>query len=211
MKDRLRVSDYRFIAVCLALLGGSTWFSVRNFYRAFPEASIDFRVSRGGAQTLAARFLAGAELRRRRLPAGLQLRFRRRGEDLPGARSGPGAGQPHHGDAGAAVALVLPLVPAAAKRGVPRRYHAGGRVRGLRAPDRGRRAPAGHRRRAGPRPGRGLSARRAPPRPGVDGVRGGSEVARPARVDRVFTWKERGLIPVGTAGATCATPPTAWK
>ena len=57
MQDRLRASDYRFIAICLALLGASTWFSVRNFYRAFPEASIDFRVNRSDAQTLAARFL----------------------------------------------------------------------------------------------------------------------------------------------------------
>jgi membrane protease YdiL (CAAX protease family) len=57
MKDRLRASDYRFIGVCLALLAATTWFSVRNFYRAFPEASIDFRVSRDDAQALAARFL----------------------------------------------------------------------------------------------------------------------------------------------------------
>ena len=58
MKERLRATDYRFIAVCLALLAGSTWFSVRNFYRAFPEASIDFRVSREDAGLLAGRFLA---------------------------------------------------------------------------------------------------------------------------------------------------------
>ncbi|MGA3097013.1 MAG: type II CAAX endopeptidase family protein [Bryobacteraceae bacterium] len=57
MKDRLHASDYRFLAVCLALLGGSIWFSARNFYRAFPEASIDFRVNRAEAQTLAAHFL----------------------------------------------------------------------------------------------------------------------------------------------------------
>ena len=37
MKDRLRASDYRFIAVCLALLGGSIWFSARNFYAPFPR------------------------------------------------------------------------------------------------------------------------------------------------------------------------------
>ena len=39
MRERLRARDYRFIAVCLALLAGTTWFSVKNFYRAFPEAS----------------------------------------------------------------------------------------------------------------------------------------------------------------------------
>jgi len=58
MKERLAGSDYRFIAVCLLLLGGTTWYSAGNFYRAFPEASIDFRVSREDAQQIAARFLA---------------------------------------------------------------------------------------------------------------------------------------------------------
>lgn len=49
MKDRLRPRDCRFLAVCLALLIGSVWYSAGNFYRAFPEASIDFRVSREDA------------------------------------------------------------------------------------------------------------------------------------------------------------------
>jgi membrane protease YdiL (CAAX protease family) len=57
MTDRLRGSDYRFIAVCLALLAASTWFSVRYFYLAFPEASIDFRVGRTEAQAIAQSFL----------------------------------------------------------------------------------------------------------------------------------------------------------
>jgi membrane protease YdiL (CAAX protease family) len=57
MKERLQAPDYRFIAVCLALLAGSIWFSAGNFYRAFPEASIDFRVNRGDAQALAQNFL----------------------------------------------------------------------------------------------------------------------------------------------------------
>jgi membrane protease YdiL (CAAX protease family) len=59
MKERLRTSDYRFIAICLVLFAGAAWYSVRNFYRAFPEASIDFRVNRDDAQVLAGRFLAG--------------------------------------------------------------------------------------------------------------------------------------------------------
>ena len=58
MKERLRASDYRFILICAALLAATTWFSVRNFYRAFPEASIDFKVSREDARNIAARFLA---------------------------------------------------------------------------------------------------------------------------------------------------------
>jgi membrane protease YdiL (CAAX protease family) len=58
MKERFRTSDYRFIFICLALLAATTWFSVRNFYRAFPEASIDFKVSREDARTLAEKFLS---------------------------------------------------------------------------------------------------------------------------------------------------------
>src|SRR5438552_4125448 len=58
MKDRFRPSDYRFIAICLVLLAATTWFSVRNFYRAFPEASIDFRVGREDAGRLASVFLS---------------------------------------------------------------------------------------------------------------------------------------------------------
>src|ERR1039457_3225720 len=58
MKERLGVADYRFIAICVALLAGTTWYSARNFYRAFHEASIDFRVNREDGRQLAERFLA---------------------------------------------------------------------------------------------------------------------------------------------------------
>ena len=58
MKERLRASDYRFILICAALLAATTWFSVRNFYRAFPEASIDFKVSRDDARNIAGKFLS---------------------------------------------------------------------------------------------------------------------------------------------------------
>jgi membrane protease YdiL (CAAX protease family) len=59
VNERLRASDYRFILICAALLAATTWFSVRNFYRAFPEASIEFKVSRDGARNVAGKFLAG--------------------------------------------------------------------------------------------------------------------------------------------------------
>ena len=59
MKERLETADYRFIAICLALLGASIWFTAGNFYRAFPEASIDFRVSRAEAEQRAQQFLTG--------------------------------------------------------------------------------------------------------------------------------------------------------
>src|ERR1035441_2482622 len=58
-KERLGASDYRFIVICLALLVATAWYSVRNFHRAFPEASIDFRATREDAQALAEKFLAG--------------------------------------------------------------------------------------------------------------------------------------------------------
>jgi membrane protease YdiL (CAAX protease family) len=58
MTERLRASDYRFILICAALLAATTWFSVRNFYRAFPEASIDFKVSRDDARNIAGKFLS---------------------------------------------------------------------------------------------------------------------------------------------------------
>jgi membrane protease YdiL (CAAX protease family) len=58
MKERLHASDYRFILACLVLFCAATWYSTHNFYRAFPEASIDFRVNRDGGRSLAERFLA---------------------------------------------------------------------------------------------------------------------------------------------------------
>ncbi len=58
MPERLRASDFRFIAICLAMLAGALWFSIRNFHYAFPEASIDFRVTRDGALSQAEKFLS---------------------------------------------------------------------------------------------------------------------------------------------------------
>ncbi|MBS1859025.1 MAG: CPBP family intramembrane metalloprotease [Acidobacteria bacterium] len=58
MKTRLNGADYRFIAICLTLLGATVWYSAGNFHRAFPEASIEFRVNREQALVLAEGFLA---------------------------------------------------------------------------------------------------------------------------------------------------------
>ncbi|MBI3693571.1 MAG: CPBP family intramembrane metalloprotease, partial [Acidobacteria bacterium] len=58
MRERLTRSDLRFLIACLLLLGGSVWFSAKFFYRAFPEASIDFAVTRDQARGLAERFVA---------------------------------------------------------------------------------------------------------------------------------------------------------
>ena len=56
-RERLQANDVRFLAICLGLLALTTWFSVRYFYRAFPEASIDFRVNRDQSADIAGRFL----------------------------------------------------------------------------------------------------------------------------------------------------------
>jgi membrane protease YdiL (CAAX protease family) len=56
--EKLGSKDYRFIAICLLLLAGTAWYTSGNFYRAFPEASIDFRVNRDDAREIAGRFLA---------------------------------------------------------------------------------------------------------------------------------------------------------
>jgi membrane protease YdiL (CAAX protease family) len=55
--EKLRAPDYRFIVVCLLLLAGTAWYTAGNFYRAFPEASIDFRVNRDEAREIARQFL----------------------------------------------------------------------------------------------------------------------------------------------------------
>ena len=61
LRERLGRADLRFLAICLAVLALTAWFSVRYFYRAFPEASIDFRVNREQSQELARRFLQSRE------------------------------------------------------------------------------------------------------------------------------------------------------
>jgi membrane protease YdiL (CAAX protease family) len=55
--EKLGAKDYRFIVICLLLLAGTAWYTSGNFYRAFPEASIDFRVNRDDAREIAGRFL----------------------------------------------------------------------------------------------------------------------------------------------------------
>src|SRR5580658_372287 len=56
--EKLRAPDYRFIGICLLLLAGTAWYTAGNFYRAFPEASIDFRVNRDEGREIARQFLA---------------------------------------------------------------------------------------------------------------------------------------------------------
>jgi hypothetical protein len=46
MPDTLRAKDYRLILFCLLICAASLYVGVRYFYRAFPEASIQFKVNR---------------------------------------------------------------------------------------------------------------------------------------------------------------------
>jgi MFS family permease len=56
--EKLDRKDYRFIALCLAVIAAGGLITISLFYRAFPEASIQFRVNRGEARLLAEKFLA---------------------------------------------------------------------------------------------------------------------------------------------------------
>ena len=58
MEGELEKKDLGFIGVCLLVAVVSLAIGVHYFYQAFPEASIDFRLTRDQAETQAAAFLA---------------------------------------------------------------------------------------------------------------------------------------------------------
>lgn len=58
MRERLTAADSRFLLICVLLFGATVWFAVTHFYQAFPEASIDFVVTRPQALQTAQDFLA---------------------------------------------------------------------------------------------------------------------------------------------------------
>ena len=58
MPIKLSSKEYRVIAVAVAVSAVALSVSVKYFWRAFPEASIDFRVNRSESQPLAEKFLA---------------------------------------------------------------------------------------------------------------------------------------------------------
>ncbi len=58
MDDRLNIRDYRFILICLAVCAVCLWIGFRYFYRAFPEASIDFQYTKDSSLPVAEGFLA---------------------------------------------------------------------------------------------------------------------------------------------------------
>ncbi|NWG12337.1 MAG: CPBP family intramembrane metalloprotease [Acidobacteria bacterium] len=55
--ETLRPADKRFVLVCILVCAASLFIGIRYFQRAFPEASIDFRVNRDTSRPLAERFL----------------------------------------------------------------------------------------------------------------------------------------------------------
>ena len=48
----------RFVPICVLICAISLWIGTSYFYRAFPEASIDFRVDRYSSEPIAEKFLA---------------------------------------------------------------------------------------------------------------------------------------------------------
>jgi membrane protease YdiL (CAAX protease family) len=57
MDERLGRKDYVFILVCLVIIGIGLIIGLGYFKQAFPEASIDFRITRAESKTLADNFL----------------------------------------------------------------------------------------------------------------------------------------------------------
>lgn len=57
MPIRLSRSDFRTIVLVVLLAAGSLAVAIRYFHRAFPEASLTFKVSRGDSQSIATAFL----------------------------------------------------------------------------------------------------------------------------------------------------------
>ena len=60
--ERLDRRDLRFVAVCLAVIACGALLTSALFRKAFPEASIEFRVNRGQARVVAEKFLANQGL-----------------------------------------------------------------------------------------------------------------------------------------------------
>jgi len=57
MLQKLTGKDYRFLLVCAVISAACLALGLRYFYKAFPEASIDFKVTQAGSEQIARRFL----------------------------------------------------------------------------------------------------------------------------------------------------------
>src|SRR3990172_706667 len=62
MPVKLQRPDYRTILICLAIALVSLFILNRYYHKAFPEASIDFKVNRAQSKEIAGNLLAGLQL-----------------------------------------------------------------------------------------------------------------------------------------------------
>ena len=191
MKERLRASDYRFILICVALLAATTWFSVRNFYRAFPEASIDFKVSRADARNIAEHFLRDQGYRLEDYRQAAQFTFDDQAKTFLEREARPGTRQPDHGHPRSPLALGLSLVPPLQKEEFNVEITPRGQLAGFEheLPEDAAR-PAATAAQARALAEDFLRTRLARDPATLDFVES-NDVARPHRIDRTFTWKER--------------------
>jgi len=58
MTEKLRGKDFVLIIMCLVVIAGGLVIGFKYFKKAFPEASIDFKVTRAGSKTIAQDFLS---------------------------------------------------------------------------------------------------------------------------------------------------------
>ena len=58
-EDRLTGTDKRALILWIVFALVGVWFAHRYFFQAFPEASVDFKVSRADAQSRAKKFVEG--------------------------------------------------------------------------------------------------------------------------------------------------------
>ena len=57
MDEKLRGKDFTFIIICLIVIAIGLIIGLKYFKQAFPEASIDFQVTRAGSKPIAQDFL----------------------------------------------------------------------------------------------------------------------------------------------------------
>ena len=57
MKEKLNNKDFLFVVVCIIISVTTCFISLKLYNRAFPEASLDFRVTKGEAKIIAVGFL----------------------------------------------------------------------------------------------------------------------------------------------------------
>lgn len=62
MDEKLLKKDYTFIVICLAIIAAGLFIGLKYFYQVFPEASIDFKVTRAQSKIVGQEFLTDRNL-----------------------------------------------------------------------------------------------------------------------------------------------------